>query len=83
MSVAADNPAILGESADRVNVIGTRLRLRALTAMGHSDARIARALGEPAWVVTKIMSRATRTVSPELRELAVQLYDAWWDMTPP
>ena len=51
--------------------------------MGHSDARIARALGEPAWVVTKIMNRTARTVTPGLRADVMALYDAWWDKRPP
>ena len=69
--------------ADRVNAIGTRLRLRALGAMGHSDARIARALGQPAWLVTKIVNRTARTVTPGLKQDVLALYDAWWDKTPP
>jgi hypothetical protein len=72
-----------GRDVDRVNAIGTRLRLRALGAMGHSDARIARALGEPAWVITKIINRTARTVTPRLREDVLRLYDAWWDKRPP
>ena len=72
-----------GRDVDRVNAIGTRLRLRALGAMGHSDARIARALGEPAWVITKIINRAARTVTPRLRGDVLALYDAWWDKRPP
>jgi hypothetical protein len=72
-----------GTDVDRVNAIGTRLRLRALGAMGHSDSRIARALGTSPCIITAIITGATRTVTPELRELAVQLYDAWWDKTPP
>jgi hypothetical protein len=33
-------------AAPAVSVFGARLRLRALVAIGHSPARIARALGE-------------------------------------
>ena len=72
-----------GRDVDRVNAIGTRLRLRALGAMGHSDARIARALGEPVWVITKIINRTARTVTPRLRGDVLALYDAWWDKRPP
>ena len=67
----------------RIDAIGTRLRLRALAAIGHSDARIARALGQPAWVVTKIMRGTTRVVLPGLRADVMALYDAWWDKRPP
>jgi hypothetical protein len=73
----------IGTDVDRVNAIGTRLRLRALGAMGHSDSRIARALGTSPCIITAIITGATRTVMPELRELALQLYDAWWDKIPP
>jgi len=88
MTATAEIPALeetcrTGGDMDRVNAIGTRLRLRALGAMGHSDSRIARALGTSPCVITAIITRETRTVTPELRELALQLYDAWWDKTPP
>jgi len=72
-----------GRQSAKVDAAGTRLRLRALAAMGHSDARIARALGRPAWAVTKILSRQTKEVSPELRADVCRLFDAWWDKTPP
>ena len=66
MTAVAELPAI-GEEDDagavRVPAGGTRLRLRALAAMGHSDARIARALGESPRVVTTVMSARARTVS--------------------
>jgi hypothetical protein len=74
---------VTGTDADRVNAIGTRLRLRALGAMGHSDSRIGRALGVSPCVITAIITRATRTVTPGLREDVTALYDAWWDKTPP
>jgi hypothetical protein len=67
----------------RVPAGGTRLRLRALAAMGHSDARIARALGESPRVVTTVMSGRARTVSRELHAGVAALYEAWWDKRPP
>ncbi len=69
--------------AARVPAGGTRLRLRALAAMGHSDARIARALGESPRVVTTVMSARARTVSRELRADVAALYEAWWDKRAP
>jgi len=77
--LAASSPA----ATDRADAGGTRLRLRALAAMGHSDTRIARALDEPAWLVTKIINRTAMTVTPELRDSVGTLYDAWWDKRPP
>ena len=71
------------ETPQLVDAAGTRLRLRALAAIGHSDRRIARALGVPDWFVTKIMTGKTRTVPPGLRATVCRLYDAWWDLRPP
>ena len=86
MTAVAELPRI-GEEDDagavRVHAGGTRLRLRALAAMGHSDARIARALGESPRVVTTVMSARARTVSRELRADVTALYEAWWDKRPP
>ena len=86
MTAVAELPAIGeqdGAAAVRVHAGGTRLRLRALAAMGHSDARIARALGESPRVVTTVMSARARTVSRELRADVAALYEAWWDKRPP
>ena len=86
MSALAEMPEICEESdveAARVPAGGTRLRLRALAAMGHSDARIARALGESPRVVTTVMSGRARTVSRELYADVAALYEAWWDKRPP
>lgn len=66
-----------------VHAIGTRLRLRALVAMGHSQARIARALGQPDWIISRIINGVQREVSPQLRADALALYDIWWDRRPP
>ena len=72
-----------GRDSAEVDAIGTRLRLRALAAMGHSDGRIARALGRPAWLITRIINRQALTVSPELKADVCRLFDAWWDKRPP
>ena len=86
MTAIAEMPEI-GEEGDaeaaRVPAGGTRLRLRALAAMGHSDARMARALGQSPRVVTTVMSARARTVSRELRADVVALYEAWWDKRAP
>lgn len=62
---------------------GTRLRLRALSAMGHSQSRIARALGQPIWLINRVMGGVTPVVSPQLRADAAALYEAWWSLRPP
>ena len=66
-----------------VDATGTRLRLRALVAMSHSQARIARALGQPDWIISRVINGVIREVSPQLRADAAALYDAWWDKRPP
>ncbi len=71
------------ETPPLVDAIGTRLRLRALVAMGHSQARIARALGQPDWIISRVINGVIREVSPDLRADAVVLYDAWWCLRPP
>jgi transcriptional regulator with XRE-family HTH domain len=67
----------------RIDVGGTRLRLRALHVMGHGSARIARALGVREMTIREIVRGDTRTVSPGLRDRVADLYDAWWDKRAP
>jgi hypothetical protein len=67
----------------RVDAGGTRLRLRALHVMGHSSARIARALGVREKTVRAIVRGDAPTVSTTLRDQAADLYDAWWDKRAP
>ena len=81
----AAGPAIRGERmpADRVDAGGTRLRLRALHVMGHGSARIARALGARQTTIQELVSGNARTVSLQLRDAIIDLYDAWWDKRAP
>jgi transcriptional regulator with XRE-family HTH domain len=67
----------------RVDVGGTRLRLRALHVMGHGSARIARALGVREMTLRQIVRGDAVTVSTSLRDAATDLYDAWWDKRAP
>ena len=62
---------------------GTKWRLRALIAMGHTCTRMAAATGIPAATLRRIVRGEARTVSPELRQTVIALFDAWWDKTPP
>ena len=66
-----------------VDATGTKLRLRALGAMGHSQARISRALGQPDWIISRVINGVIREVSPELRADVTALYDIWWCLRPP
>ena len=67
----------------RVDVGGTRLRLRALHVMGHGSARIARALGVREMTIRTIVRGDAPTVSSKLRDAVTDLYDAWWDKRAP
>jgi hypothetical protein len=66
-----------------VDACGTMWRLRSLVAMGHDTARIASALRVPQSLVQRILRGDAETVSVELRNLACQLWNAWWDKRPP
>ena len=67
----------------RLDTGGTRLRLRALHVMGHSSARIARALGIREMTIRRIVRGDASSVSPQLRDTVTDLYDAWWDKRAP
>jgi plasmid maintenance system antidote protein VapI len=67
----------------RIDAGGTRLRLRALHVMGHGSARIARAVGAREMTIRKLVSGNARTISPQLRDRIVAVYDAWWDKRAP
>jgi hypothetical protein len=62
---------------------GTMWRLRALIAMGHACSRMAAATGIPATTLRRIVRGQAHTITPELRQTVLALFDAWWDKTPP
>ena len=70
-------------AAARIDANGTMWRLRSLVAMGHDSARIARALGVPPARVRQVVRGRARTITCEFRAGVCQLWDAWWDKTPP
>ena len=70
-------------SGSRLDAGGTRLRLRALHVMGHGSARIARAAGVHPVTIRKLVRGDARTVSPQLRNAIIAVYDAWWDKRAP
>ena len=70
-------------SVIRVDAGGTRLRIRALQAMGHCSARIARAAGTSEQATQRLTRGTARTVSPDLRDAFARTYEAWWDKRPP
>jgi transcriptional regulator with XRE-family HTH domain len=67
----------------RIDAGGTRLRLRALHVMGHSSARIARAVGASDKTIRKLLRGDAKTIRLQLRDAIADLYDAWWDKRPP
>jgi hypothetical protein len=62
---------------------GTMWRLRALVAMGHTCTRMTAATGIPPATLRRIVRGDAVTISPELRQTVIALFDAWWDTTPP
>jgi hypothetical protein len=71
------------DATARTDANGTMWRLRSLVAMGHDGARIARALHVHPALVRRVVQGQARTVTCEFRAAACQLWDAWWDNTPP
>ena len=67
----------------RVPALGTARRIRALVAMGHSQARISQALDCHPDTVNHLARGTVATVRVDLRADTEQLYSAWWDKRPP
>ena len=67
----------------RLDAGGTRLRLRALHVMGHSSARIARAVGASDKTIRKLVRGDAKTISPELHDAIADVYDAMVGQTRP
>jgi plasmid maintenance system antidote protein VapI len=67
----------------RLDAGGTAWRLRSLMAMGHSQERMARALGTHPQTVYKLVSGEKTTAPADIRGAAASLWAAWWDKTPP
>ena len=70
-------------ASTRLDAGGTTWRLRSLIAMGHDSSRIARALNVPPKAIQQLVRGDTTTVTPEFRDQACQLWNAWWDKRPP
>jgi hypothetical protein len=58
-------------------------RLRALIAMGHTCSRMSAATGIPAATLRRVVRGEALTIRPELRQTVLELFEAWWDKTPP
>ena len=68
---------------DRMDANGTAWRMRSLVAMGHDATRIARALNVTPDTIRRLIRGDTKTIAIAFHQLACQLWDAWWDKTPP
>jgi hypothetical protein len=92
----ADRPKVQAEIARRLLAVteanirgthpapgGTMWRLRSLVAMGHTCSRMAAAIGAPPPTLRRIVRGEALTISPQLRQAVIALFDAWWDKTPP
>jgi hypothetical protein len=66
----------------RVDATGTMWRMRSLVAMGHDGTRIAHALAVSPHTIRKLLRGEEDHVSADLRDLACQLWNAWWDKRP-
>ena len=69
--------------ASRRDATGTRRRLQALIAMGHSGVSLARLLCVPPRTVWDLVRGTTITVSPLLHTAVCDLYERLWDQLPP
>jgi hypothetical protein len=67
----------------RVDANGTMLRLRSLQAMGHSSARVARAVGCHEQTIRRLVSGRATSVSVQLGLAVREVFDGWWDKRPP
>ena len=72
-----------GVSSGLVDAGGSMWRLRSLVAMGHDTSRIARALRTRPRMIRELVRGDVDVVSPQFRDLACQLWEAWWDKRPP
>src|ERR1700757_1445442 len=60
----------------RLDAGGARLRVRALHVMGHSSARVARAVGASDKTIRKLARGDAKTISPQLHDAIADVYDA-------
>lgn len=67
----------------RVDANGAMLRLRSLQAIGHSSARVARAIGCHEQSIQRVVNGAAKTISADLYQGVAAVFSAWWNKTPP
>ena len=79
----AVTPAAIADATGRRDAAGARRRLRALIAMGHPAASLARYLGTPPRTVWDLVRGRTITVTHDLHAAVCVLYEQMWDLCPP
>jgi plasmid maintenance system antidote protein VapI len=92
----ADRPRVQAEVARRLLAVteadirgahpapgGTMWRLRALVAMGHTCSRMAAVIGVPPATLRRIVRGEALTITPQMHQAVIALFDTWWDKTPP
>jgi hypothetical protein len=72
----------LAQAGTRRDAVGTRRRLRALTAMGHPTVSLARRLDVPPSAVRAIISGEAATVTAAMHAAVCELYEQTWDLRP-
>jgi AraC-like DNA-binding protein len=69
-------------AAARRDAAGTRLRLRALTAVGYPATSLAAHAGVAVCTVRRLIDGSAVTVSPALHRAVAAMYDELWDQSP-
>jgi hypothetical protein len=67
----------------KIQAGGAMWRLRSLVAMGHSNRRMARALGVHKDVINRLVGGDVEHVTAEMFSSVNALWEAWWDKRPP
>lgn len=75
--------AVQSRAVKKVPAGGAMWRLRSLVAMGHSNLRIARALGVHKDAVNRLVAGDVEFVSDRRFRDVHYLWEAWWDKRPP
>jgi hypothetical protein len=91
----ADRPRVHAEIASRLLAVtesdirgthpapgGTMWRLRSLVAMGHTCSRMAVAIGAPPATLRRIVRGEALTITPQVHQAVIDLFEVWWDKTP-
>jgi hypothetical protein len=78
----AVTPGALQQASARRDATGARRRLRALTAMGHPAASLARRLHVPPSAVRAVIGGRSATVTVAMHVAVCELYEQIWDLRP-